>query len=51
MIGQTLVRDDGSCEVNGYCSLNDDGIATVSRCGYRVMKLTGENQILIVLSK
>ncbi len=48
LMGQLLVRDDGSCEVNGYCKPNKKGIATKALCGYRVLERTGENQILIV---
>jgi trimeric autotransporter adhesin len=47
LIGQILVRDDGTCEVDGYCKPNDEGIATASGQGYRVMERTGPNQILI----
>ena len=38
MMGKLLVRDDGSCKVNGYCKSNNDGIATASDAGYRVME-------------
>ncbi|PAB57931.1 peptidase G2 autoproteolytic cleavage domain-containing protein, partial [Anaeromicrobium sediminis] len=49
LIGQLLVRDDGTCKVNGYCMPNDEGIATASSTGYRVMERTGENQILVLV--
>ncbi|MEC9489055.1 MAG: peptidase G2 autoproteolytic cleavage domain-containing protein [Halanaerobium sp.] len=49
MLGKILVRDDGSCRVNGYCRPNDDGVATNSDSGYRVIKRSGEMQILIIL--
>ena len=35
LIGQMLVRDDGTCETHGYCRPNDDGIATKSESGFR----------------
>lgn len=49
LIGQVLVRDDGTCEVDGYCRPNDEGIATKSVQGYRVLKRTGTNQVLVLL--
>jgi hypothetical protein len=48
LLGKLLVRDDGSCWVNGYCRPNDDAIATASSCGYRVMERTGPNQVLVM---
>lgn len=49
IVGKLLVRDDGSCIVNGYCKTNDDGIATKSEIGYRVMKRVSENIIQIFI--
>ncbi|WP_459500714.1 peptidase G2 autoproteolytic cleavage domain-containing protein [Bacillus sp. C1] len=49
LIGQVLVRDDGTCETHGYCWSNDDGIATKSEKGYFVLKRTGANQILVLV--
>ncbi|MED0971432.1 peptidase G2 autoproteolytic cleavage domain-containing protein [Bacillus paramycoides] len=48
LIGQMLVRDDGTCETHGYCRPNDDGIATKAERGFFVIKRTSENQILIL---
>ncbi|EXY07173.1 peptidase G2 autoproteolytic cleavage domain-containing protein [Bacillus cereus] len=48
LIGQMLVRDDGTCEAHGYCRPNDNGIATKAESGFFVIKRTGENQILIL---
>ncbi|PGY32263.1 hypothetical protein COE09_32050 [Bacillus thuringiensis] len=48
LLGKILIRDDGSCQVNGYCLPSDEGIATASSKGYRVLKRTGKNQILIL---
>ena len=49
MMGKLLVRDDGTCEVNGYCSPNDEGIATKSDEGYRVMKRVADNIIQVLV--
>jgi hypothetical protein len=49
LIGQVLVRDDGTCEEEGYCWSNDDGIATAADNGYKVMKRTGPNQVLLLV--
>ncbi|MFC6604121.1 peptidase G2 autoproteolytic cleavage domain-containing protein, partial [Ectobacillus funiculus] len=48
LLGKLLVRDDGSCKPGQYCKPNDEGIATASNQGYRVMKRTGPNQILVL---
>ena len=47
ILGQVLVRDDGTCLPNGYCLPNSEGIATNSSDGYRVMKRVSDNQVLI----
>ncbi|PGV27585.1 hypothetical protein COD79_26630 [Bacillus cereus] len=49
LVGKLLVRDDGTCQVDGYCKSNNEGIATTSTKGYRVMKRTGPNQIMILV--
>jgi hypothetical protein len=49
MLGKLLVRDDGTCEVDGYCQPNGSGIATkAADAGYRVLERTNEDQILIL---
>ncbi|WP_036149530.1 peptidase G2 autoproteolytic cleavage domain-containing protein [Lysinibacillus fusiformis] len=48
LLGQLLVRDDGTCKPGKYCMPNHEGIATASNEGYRVMKRTGPNQILVM---
>lgn len=48
LLGQVLIRDDGSCFPGGYCMPNGEGVATKATKGYRVMNRTGDNQILIV---
>lgn len=49
LVGQVLVRDDGTCKAMGYCKPNKDGIATTASNGYRVIKRTDEDQILILI--
>lgn len=49
MLGQLVVIDDGSCEVNGYCKCGIDGVATKSENeGYRVLKRIDDNTILVI---
>lgn len=49
LMGKLLCRDDGTCEVNGYCSPNDEGIATSDTTGYRVMRRVSENIIEVFI--
>ena len=50
MLGQLIVKDDGTCKVNSYCKVNNDGIATLSNDdnGYRVIKRINESIIKIL---
>lgn len=49
LMGKLVVIDDGTCQENGYCKPNENGIATASETGYRVMKRLDENHVRIVL--
>lgn len=49
LLGQAIVMDDGSCKVNGNCIPNDNGIATSSNRGYRIMARRRVDQILILI--
>ncbi|WP_163192830.1 peptidase G2 autoproteolytic cleavage domain-containing protein [Clostridium thermarum] len=49
LIGQVLVRDNGTCRENGYCIPNDEGMATAAPRGYRVLERRGPDQVLILL--
>ncbi|MGM0853700.1 MAG: peptidase G2 autoproteolytic cleavage domain-containing protein [Bacillota bacterium] len=49
LMGQLLVRDDGTCKPNHYCKPNNEGIATASDQGYRVTKRISQNQVLVVV--
>ncbi|WP_339224999.1 peptidase G2 autoproteolytic cleavage domain-containing protein [Paenibacillus sp. FSL H8-0332] len=46
-MGKLLVRDDGTCQVNGYCLPGASGVATASTEGYRVLARTAPDQIRI----
>ena len=48
MLGVLAVRDDGTCQVNGYCKVADGGIATASDTGYRVIERVTDNIIKVV---
>lgn len=49
MIGQVVVYDDGTCEINKYCRPSKDGIATISNTGYRVLKRISTNLIMVLI--
>ena len=50
LVGKLVVIDDGTCEVNNYCKVADNGIATKSdnTSGYRVMKRLDDTHIQIL---
>ena len=52
MLGVLAVRDDGTCEVNGYATVNSNAIATKctgqSQNKYRVIRRNTENVVEIV---
>ena len=48
MLGVLPVRDDGTCEVNGYCKVTNGGIATKANSGYRVIERVSDNAVKIV---
>ena len=48
MLGVLSVRDDGTCQVNGYCSVADGGIATASKNGYRVIQRVNDHIVKII---
>lgn len=48
MLGVLSVRDDGTCEVNGYCKVAEGGIATASETGYRVIKRVNDNIVKVI---
>lgn len=48
LVGVLAVRDDGTCQVNGFCKVAEGGIATASDSGYRVIKRINENIVKVV---
>jgi len=50
MMGKLIVRDDGSCKVDEYCKVGENGTATAANDenGYRVIKRIDENTIKII---
>lgn len=48
LLGKLRVRDDGTCVPGGYCRPNDNGVASSSTDGYRVLKRTGNEQVMIL---
>jgi hypothetical protein len=49
-MGKLVVRDDGTCIVNGYCKPNDEGVATNSESGYRVIQRISDTLIKVWIS-
>lgn len=49
--GQLVLIDDGTCEVNHYCAVSENGTATKSdvKTEYRVIERIDENHIRIVI--
>ena len=48
MMGQLVVIDDGTCEVNGYCTVADGGTATATDAGYRVIARLDETHVKVL---
>jgi hypothetical protein len=48
MMGVLSVRDDGTCQVNGFCNVAKGGIATASSSGYRVISRVNENIVKVI---
>ena len=51
MMGVLAVYDDGTCEVNGFCKCNNEGIATACERGYdsyRVIKRVNDHIVNII---
>lgn len=49
LVGKLIVVDDGSCQVNGYCYPNKNGIATASDKGYRVMARLDKSHVKVLI--
>ena len=51
MLGKLYVRDDGTCQVNGYATVGENGIATASsdKTNMRVLSRVNENIVRVLL--
>ncbi|MDE6880611.1 MAG: hypothetical protein K2P20_04555, partial [Oscillospiraceae bacterium] len=51
LLGKLVAVDDGTCEVNGWCAVGSDGIATASavRTRYRVMARLDANHVRVLI--
>lgn len=52
MLGVLSVRDDGTCKVNEYCKVGENGMGTATKDrsdGYRVISRVNENIVKIIL--
>ena len=47
--GKLVVRDDGSCEVGGFCRSGENGIATASESGFYVMERIDDETIRVYI--
>ena len=49
MLGQVVVVDDGTCQVNRYCTPSVNGIGTAGDKGYRVMERLDDTHIRVLV--
>lgn len=49
MFGKLVTVDDGTCEVNGYCKVDNEGRATAAETGYRVLSRLDANHIKVLM--
>lgn len=47
-LGQIVVCDDGTCEANGYCDVTEDGYATASKKGWRVLNRIDRSHVKVL---
>lgn len=48
MLGKLVVVDDGTCQINGFCSVGQNGVATASESGHRVIARLDNNHVKII---
>lgn len=48
MLGVLSVRDDGTCVPGKYCTVTNDGTATSSENGYRILRRVSDNVVEIL---
>ena len=51
MLGKLYLKDDGSCQVNRYATIGENGIATASseKTNMRVLSRVNENVVRVLL--
>lgn len=47
-LGKLVVCDDGTCEVNGYCNVSQEGYATKGETGWRVLERKDSSHVLVL---
>lgn len=48
LCGVINTRDDGTCEVNGFCKCGEGGVATASERGYRVLERVNDHIVKVL---
>ena len=48
LCGVINTRDDGTCEVNGFCKCGEGGVATASERGYRVLERVNDHVVKVL---
>ena len=48
MLGKLIVQDNGTCQPNSYCKVGENGTATSSETGYRVLSRIDETHVKIL---
>lgn len=48
LLGVVSVRDDGTCQVNGCCTVAEGGIATATDFGFRVIQRVNDHIVKII---
>ena len=48
MLGILPVRDDGTCQVDGYCAVTDGSTATASEADYRVIERVNDHIVKVI---
>ena len=49
LLGKLVVKDDGTCKVNEFCTSGPNGIATYNNSGYRVIARVDDSHVKILI--